>query len=105
VKRRDVERHLREPGARLLREGGSHSVWGFDAERSSAALENCRVEVQVSLHAPNAVAAMGRGYGAALTCLGSGSVAVTAVPESEESMVRCPSRMSTRSRIPMMPKP
>jgi hypothetical protein len=36
VKRRDLERHLRNHGARLLREGGNHSFWGFDAERSTA---------------------------------------------------------------------
>jgi hypothetical protein len=29
VKRRDLERHLREHGARQLREGGNHSFWGF----------------------------------------------------------------------------
>jgi mRNA interferase HicA len=36
VKRRDLERHLREHGARLLREGGRHSFWGMDTERSTA---------------------------------------------------------------------
>jgi len=36
VKRRDLERHLRDHGARLIREGGRHSFWGFDAERSTA---------------------------------------------------------------------
>jgi len=36
VKRRDLERHLVDHGARLLREGGNHSFWGFDSERSSA---------------------------------------------------------------------
>jgi predicted RNA binding protein YcfA (HicA-like mRNA interferase family) len=36
VKRRDLERHLRAHGARLLREGGNHSFWGLDAERSTA---------------------------------------------------------------------
>ena len=36
MKRRDLERHLRDHGARLLREGGSHSYWGIDAERSTA---------------------------------------------------------------------
>jgi mRNA interferase HicA len=36
VKRRDLERHLTNNGARLLREGGSHSYWGIDAERSAA---------------------------------------------------------------------
>jgi mRNA interferase HicA len=36
MKRRDLERHLREHGVRRLREGGRHSYWGFDAERSTA---------------------------------------------------------------------
>jgi predicted RNA binding protein YcfA (HicA-like mRNA interferase family) len=36
LKRRQLERHLREDGARLLREGGRHSYWGMDAERSVA---------------------------------------------------------------------
>jgi predicted RNA binding protein YcfA (HicA-like mRNA interferase family) len=36
VKRRDLERHLREYGAEPLREGGKHSFWGFDSERSAA---------------------------------------------------------------------
>jgi mRNA interferase HicA len=36
VKRRDLERHLRKNGARLLREGGNHSYWGFDEERSTS---------------------------------------------------------------------
>jgi mRNA interferase HicA len=36
VKRRVLERHLRDHGVRLLREGGNHSFWGFDAERSTA---------------------------------------------------------------------
>jgi len=36
VKRRDLERHLRAHGARLLRGGGNHSFWGYDAERSTA---------------------------------------------------------------------
>jgi len=36
VKRRDLERHLRSHGARLLREGGDHSYWGFDPSRSTA---------------------------------------------------------------------
>ncbi|MGC1799349.1 MAG: type II toxin-antitoxin system HicA family toxin [Solirubrobacterales bacterium] len=36
MKRRDLERHLRNHGVELLREGGRHSVWGFDAERSTA---------------------------------------------------------------------
>ena len=36
MKRRDLERHLREHGAQPLREGGRHSYWGFDPERSTA---------------------------------------------------------------------
>jgi mRNA interferase HicA len=36
VKRCDLERHLREHGARELRGGARHSWWGFDAERSTA---------------------------------------------------------------------
>ena len=36
MKRRDLERHLRANGVRLLREGSNHSFWGFDAERSTA---------------------------------------------------------------------
>ena len=36
MKRRDLERHLRDHGVRKLREGGKHSVWGFDLERSTA---------------------------------------------------------------------
>jgi hypothetical protein len=36
VKRRDLERHLRAHGVRLIREGGNHSFWGFDPERSAA---------------------------------------------------------------------
>jgi hypothetical protein len=36
VKRRDLERHVRRHGARLLQEGGNHSFWGFDAEHSTA---------------------------------------------------------------------
>jgi hypothetical protein len=36
VKRRVLEQHLRKHGARPLREGGKHSYWGFDAERSTA---------------------------------------------------------------------
>jgi len=36
VKRRDLERHLRDHGAHLIREGARHSFWGFDADRSTA---------------------------------------------------------------------
>jgi mRNA interferase HicA len=36
VKRRDLLRHLEKHEAKLLREGGNHSYWGIDAERSAA---------------------------------------------------------------------
>ncbi len=36
MKRRELERHLRDHGVKLLREGGNHSFWGLDAERSTA---------------------------------------------------------------------
>lgn len=36
MKRRDLERHLRRHGARLIREGGSHSVWGVAEGRTTA---------------------------------------------------------------------
>lgn len=36
MKRRDLERHLKKHGARLLREGGRHSYWGMDAEHSTS---------------------------------------------------------------------
>jgi mRNA interferase HicA len=36
MKRKDLERHLRKHGARLLREGGRHSYWGMDSDRSAA---------------------------------------------------------------------
>jgi hypothetical protein len=36
VTRRELERHLRQHGVRLLREGGNHSYCGADAERSTA---------------------------------------------------------------------
>lgn len=36
MKRRDLERHLVNHGARLLREGAKHTFWGLDAERSTA---------------------------------------------------------------------
>jgi predicted RNA binding protein YcfA (HicA-like mRNA interferase family) len=37
LKRRDLERHLLAHGVRLLRQGGNHGFWGFDAYRSTAA--------------------------------------------------------------------
>ncbi|MGH2987407.1 MAG: type II toxin-antitoxin system HicA family toxin [Solirubrobacterales bacterium] len=36
MKRRDLERHLREHGARKLREGGRHSFWCADDGRTTA---------------------------------------------------------------------
>jgi predicted RNA binding protein YcfA (HicA-like mRNA interferase family) len=45
VKRRDLERHLRSHGARLLREGGNHSFWGLDAERSTAVPRHREIDV------------------------------------------------------------
>jgi mRNA interferase HicA len=48
VKRRDLERHLRAHGARLLREGGSHSFWGFDAERSSAVPRHREIDFRLA---------------------------------------------------------
>ncbi len=36
MKRRDLERHLRQHGARKLREGGNHSFWGTDAGHTTA---------------------------------------------------------------------
>jgi mRNA interferase HicA len=48
VKRRDLERHLREQGARLLREGGNHSFWGFDAERSTAVPRHREIDYRLA---------------------------------------------------------
>jgi mRNA interferase HicA len=45
VKRRDLERHLLTNGVRLLREGGNHSFWGLDAERSSAVTRHREISV------------------------------------------------------------
>ncbi|MEO8968823.1 MAG: type II toxin-antitoxin system HicA family toxin [Solirubrobacteraceae bacterium] len=45
MKRRDVERHLREHGARLLREGANHSFWGFNADRSSAVPRHREIDI------------------------------------------------------------
>lgn len=36
MKRRDLLRHLQQHEAKLLREGGSHSYWGIDRERSAS---------------------------------------------------------------------
>jgi hypothetical protein len=48
VKRRDLERHLRRHGARLLREGGNHSFWGFDAERSTAVPRHREIDFRLA---------------------------------------------------------
>jgi mRNA interferase HicA len=48
VRRRDLERHLRAQGARLLREGGNHSFWGFDAERSSAVPRHREIDYRLA---------------------------------------------------------
>jgi mRNA interferase HicA len=48
VKRRDLERHLRRHGARLLREGGNHSYWGFDAEKSSAVPRHREIDFRLA---------------------------------------------------------
>jgi len=47
LKRRDLERHLLAHGARLLREGANHSVWGLDAERSTAVPRHREVAFQL----------------------------------------------------------
>ena len=48
MKRRDLERHLRAHGARLLREGGNHSFWGFDAERSTAVPRHREIDFRLA---------------------------------------------------------
>ena len=48
MKRRDLERHLRTHGARLLREGGNHSFWGFDAERSTAVPRHREIDFRLA---------------------------------------------------------
>jgi mRNA interferase HicA len=48
VKRRDRERHLRAHVAQLLREGGNHSFWGFDAERSSAVPRHREIDFRLA---------------------------------------------------------
>lgn len=35
MKRRDLEKHLREHGAAPAREGGSHSVWGREGRTAA----------------------------------------------------------------------
>lgn len=48
MKRRELERHLRTHGAKLLREGGNHSYWGFDAARSSAVPRHREIAFQLA---------------------------------------------------------
>jgi mRNA interferase HicA len=48
VKRRALERHLRSHDARLLREGGNHSFWGFDAERSTAVPRHLEIDYRLA---------------------------------------------------------
>ena len=48
MKRRDLERHLRDHGARLLRAGGNHSFWGFDAERSTAVPHHREIDFRLA---------------------------------------------------------
>jgi hypothetical protein len=49
MKRRDLERHLRRQGARLLREGGNHSYWGMDAERSASVPRHREIRYPLAL--------------------------------------------------------
>ncbi|MDQ3644185.1 MAG: addiction module toxin, HicA family [Actinomycetota bacterium] len=46
MKRRDLERHLRDNGARL--EGGAHSFWGFDSGRSSAVPRHREIDFRLA---------------------------------------------------------
>ena len=48
MKRRELERHLRNHGMRLLREGGNHSFWGSDAERSSAVPRHREIDFRLA---------------------------------------------------------
>jgi len=42
MKRRDLERHLREHGCKLLREGGNHSVYWNPADRRTSSVPRHR---------------------------------------------------------------
>lgn len=42
MKRRDLERHLREHGCELLREGGNHSIWWQPVARRSSSVPRHR---------------------------------------------------------------
>lgn len=48
MKRRELERHLRTRGAKLLREGGNQSYWGFDAERSTAVPRHREIDFRLA---------------------------------------------------------
>ncbi len=48
MKRRDLERHLRTNGVKLLREGGNHSYWGFDAERSTTVPRHREIDFRLA---------------------------------------------------------
>jgi mRNA interferase HicA len=48
LKRRQFERHLRANGVRLLREGGNHSVWGFDNERSTSVPRHREIDYRLA---------------------------------------------------------
>lgn len=48
MKRRELEQHLRAHGAKLLREGGNHSYWGFDAERSTAVPRHREIDFRLA---------------------------------------------------------
>lgn len=48
MKRRELERHLEMHSARLLREGGNHSYWGFDAGRSTAVPRHREIDFRLA---------------------------------------------------------
>lgn len=48
MKRRELERHLRDHGIKLLREGGNHSFWGIDAERSTAVPRHREIDYRLA---------------------------------------------------------
>lgn len=48
MKRRQLERHLRSHAAKLLREGGAHSYWGFDSGRSTAVPRHREIDFRLA---------------------------------------------------------
>jgi mRNA interferase HicA len=48
VKRRDLEQHLRDHGIKLLREGGNHSFWGLDPQRSTAVPRHREIDYRLA---------------------------------------------------------